>query len=43
MSRKNIAEQLNADLSPFDVEKVRRDFPILQQQVYLEYIARQQP
>jgi len=34
MSYKSTAEQLNTESSAFDVEKFRRDFPILQQQVY---------
>jgi len=34
MSYKSTAEQLNTDSSAFDVEKIRKDFPILQQQVH---------
>ena len=34
MIRKNAAELLNADLPAFDIEKIRKDFPILQQQVH---------
>ncbi len=34
MSHKSTAERLNTDTSTFDVEKIRKDFPILQQQVH---------
>jgi len=34
MSYKSTAEQLNTDSSALDVEKIRKDFPILQQEVH---------